>query len=196
MQQKLGRRIDTQPYYTIAARSADRLVLVSHPGANRRPGQVRAISGALLVLAAIVLFFSGFAWNAQALGGSFGGVLFSALLAGLLGGAGYRRLIGGIAIASTRNTLTVDLSNQSIIYTQYDRISGERQQTLPLGTVTAIDLREQRLLSGGLLQRRLPIAVLGLQTQERNFWIVDSAAEARHLEELKAAFEELLGKTS
>jgi hypothetical protein len=194
MQQNLGRRLDRHPYYIIVERLPDRLVLESRPDANRPLGLRRALGGALLLLAAIALFFAGFAWNAQALGGSFGGVVLGALAAGLLGGAGYRRLIGGIAIASTRNRVVADRLVASIIYSQRARIGGERQQSLPFSAVEAVLLREQGLLSGSLIQRRIRIAVLGLQTHDHGFWIVDSAADAAQLEDLKAAFEEILGE--
>ncbi|NJM08985.1 hypothetical protein HC891_26490 [Candidatus Gracilibacteria bacterium] len=108
---------------------------------------------------------------------------------------GYRRLIGGIAIASTSNGITVDRDAGNIVYTQRNRVGGERTQSLPLATVAAVVLREQRLLSGSSIQRHLSITVLGLQISDGGFWIVDSAVDPRELDDLKRALEDAVDKT-
>lgn len=189
-QQRLGRRLGLEPYYTVAERSAGRLRLESRPEANRGPGRrIMAVGVALLAVAALVLISgllamgSGVGFAAGALGASVGG---------LLGAFGYQRALGGYAVITTRNAVLADAAEAAVVFTQGSRVAPERTQRLAFGEITALRLRRRPLKVGAAGALR-PIVALELVAAGERVWIVDSAEDAERLRAAAEGLSDVLG---
>lgn len=193
-QQRLGRRPGIEPYYTIAEQTATRLVLQSRPDANRRAGYAIIIRGGALFGLALLIIVSGFMGGALMPGGSFATLAFVVVIGGILGGLGFRRIIGGVAVASTTNRITVDADAGAITYAQVNRVARERTQALPIAAVEQLRLRSSVLIRGGMVSRRDPIVVLELVTSSGTAWFVDSAADRSALEPAATGLAAVLGR--
>ena len=187
--QLLGRRLGPRPDYTLS-RSDAQVTLASRPDQLRRPGIRIAIGGGLLLLGALLLIISGALAAGQ--GGGIATVAVVTLFAGLLGGLGGRRLVGGIAVASTRNTIVADAAGRTVTYSQVNRVARERSQQLTGDQLRSLRLVSRRLLTGGLIQRRIPIVVLELVLIAGDPWIIDSAADPTLLSEVAEALATVL----
>jgi hypothetical protein len=188
--QLIGRRLGIEPYYAVTMRSPKRVELHSHPQEVRRPGLRIALGGAALLAVGLLLLISA-ALNAGR-GDSFANVALVVALGGLLGGIGGRRLLGGIAVATTRNSIVADATERIIVYTQSNRVARVRSQYLHFDQVRNLRRVERTLLTSGPLQRRVPLIILEFVLVEGEAWLVDSAADGAKLNEAAEALAEVL----
>lgn len=184
-EQRVGRRLGLEPYYTLTERSELRLHLESRPTANQSVGRLMIAIGLLLLLIALIIAISGLV--SAATGAGFAVAAFAALLAGLIGGFGYQRMVGGYAIVTTQNSISCDAESGTMVFQQRSNVGRERFQRLFFAQVDGLQLRRRPLLTGGLLRRIEPIVVLELLVADQ-IWIIDSAAD---LEALRPTAEAL-----
>ena len=174
--QILGRRLGVEAYYQLAqSDNSEEVVvrLVSHASHNRQIGLQIIIGGGVLSIFALAFLISGAVMAGQ--GGEFSLVALVIVLGGIFGGFGARRLIGGVAVLTTTNT--IELDTQDLRFMQHDRVGGSRQQRLAREEIAGLQLRQRMLLTGGLVQRRVPIAILTVIDRANNLWLIDSAAD-------------------
>ncbi len=174
-QQIIGRRPGLEPYYAIAEQSSSRVLLQSHPRANTKAGGGIAVRGAIMVVLAILLLYMGFVSSAPGAGGGLGVLLVLLIIGGVLGGMGVVRIVGGLAVATTENIITIDAEQGVIEYTQTNRIARPRTQTLSFGSIGRLQLRPRLFVTAGWLSRRYRIVALELVTDKEQIWLVDSA---------------------
>jgi hypothetical protein len=173
--QILGRRLGLEPYYTVEEQTDTRLLLRSRPDANRRAGRKFAGCGTTVLLLSLTFYCISFVSSQGQLGPYLTGTI-CALPFGIIGGVG---LIGGLAIAKTVNTITIDKDERQVIYTQKSR--RERTQRLGFDQITRVRLRTQRFNASFFLRREQPIRVLLLVTDADQEWVLDSSVEDEHL---------------
>lgn len=189
--QRVGRRLGVEPYYAITERGPGLLRLESRPDANRGPGRgIIGTGAALLAVAALVAVSALFAAGA---GAGFATGALGAAVGGLLGALGYQRVLGGYAVATTRNRIVADAGAGELRLTQSSKIGRERGQALPLAQVRALRLRRRPLATGGPLRRVRPIVALELVADGDEVWIIDSAADPEQLRPVAEALAEVLG---
>ena len=176
--QRIGRRLGLEPYYTVAEQSELRLRLESRPTANQSVGRLTIATGLLLLLVGLIIAISGLL--SATTGSGFTVVAFAAVLAGLIGGFGYQRMIGGYAILTTQNSISCDAESGTITFRQCSRVGRGRAQRLFFAQVSGLQLRRRPLLAGGVLRRIEPIVVLELLVADQ-IWIVDSATDPEAL---------------
>lgn len=190
--QTLGRRVGLNPYYTIAEQHGEpttRLVLQSQTAENQRVGRRYMIGslaiGALTPLTILVLYLVG----SQSVGDTcFGAALsWPAAMVGILG------FQAGRAIASTRNSITVDAEAQTMQYAQENQVHRPRSQTLHFDQIARLHLHPREVKQGRLLARRLSVWVLEVVTDEEYSWIVDSARDKAALQPLATALTGVAG---
>lgn len=187
--QLLGRRLGTEPYYTIAEYTDNWLLLRSRPEANVDVGRMFIAVGGVLILLAVGLFCVGMSSFIR--GGGPGPFLLSALISSPVGVLGILGFLGGLAISKTVNTIAVDVDQQTITYTQ--KAKRERQQVLDFDQIAYIRFSTRVINTAFILKRPQPVAVLELITNGNVPWIVDSAADPNALEPVTQALAKLLG---
>lgn len=186
--QKLGLRPGLEPYYAIAEQTPTRLVLQSRPGANALAGQAfLGCGGAILVLGVLIVFSSFFTSTRLA-----GDAICSGLLGWPFVFVALALLTGGRAISTTSNTITIDAETATVVYTQANRATRRRSQTLVFDQVARLRLRERTYTPPGLLRQPRPIVALELITDENFTWLIDSAANAAALQPLATAVAAVL----
>lgn len=190
-QQRLGRRLSAEPYYTIVERSPARLRLESRPEANRGAGR-RIIAGGVALMAAAALVAVS-ALFAAAAGMGFTSAALGATVGGLLGALGYQRAYGGYAVLTTRNSIIVDAAEAAVTFIQGNRVAPERVQRLTFAQIGALRLRRRGHSTGTLVRRERPVVALELVAELGSVWIVDSAEDPEQLRELALAMSEALG---
>ncbi|HMQ33205.1 MAG TPA: hypothetical protein PKD53_20905 [Chloroflexaceae bacterium] len=189
--QRLGRRLGVEPYYVVAERGPGLLRLESRPGANRAAG-LRVLAGAAaLLLVAAVVAVSGLA--SAATGSGFAVAALAAVVAGLLGGLGYQRALGGYAVLTTGNSIVCDAAAGAITYTQRSRVGAARDQRLAFAQVDELRLRRRPLATGWPLRRVRPIVAVELVVGP-HVWVVDTAADPEALRPAAEGLAEVLGR--
>lgn len=189
-QQRLGRRLGLEPYYTITERTPERLRLESRPEANQGPGRRIMAGGVALIVVAALIALS--AIVAAGAGAGFASAAFGAVLSGLIGAIGFQRAYGGYAVATTRNSIAADTAAATVTFTQGNAVAPERTQRLAFAHVAALRLRRRPFATGALLKRARPVVALEIVTVDQEIWIVDSAEDPEQLRELALALSELL----
>ncbi|MGQ9614215.1 MAG: hypothetical protein ACUVSL_10605 [Chloroflexus sp.] len=179
LRQRLGRRLSPLPYYEVIVAEPDRLHLRSYPQANRNHALPSFISGGLLMFFAMVILIAGVLAALQELGFAVAGL--SAALAGLLGGLGIQRLVGGYAIATTTNEISLD--SDTFVIRQVSRVGRPREQRIARTAIRGLRLRPYRIVTGGLIRRLQPVLVLEMLVGGE-VWILDSAAVPAALQPL------------
>lgn len=186
--QRLGVRLDTEPYYMVAEQTDSRLVLESRPGANAQAGRLPIGCGIgvmlLMPLIIVAMTIGG--------GGSAGSAVFGALLAWPFAAIGYLIWSSGRAVASTTNSITVDAAAQTIVYTQSNRVGRQRSQTLGFDQIDHLRLRVRPFVSAGFPRRRTQVVALEMLTDEGHIWLVDSAEASEPLRPVAEALGALL----
>ena len=190
--QRIGRRLGSEPYYTIAEHSELRLSLESRPAANQSVGRLTVVTGLLLLLIGLIIAVSGLV--SAATGSGFAVAAFAAVLAGLIGGFGYQRMVGGYAILTTQNSISCDQESGTITFEQRSRVGRDRAQRLFFAQVGGLQLRRRPLLAGGVLRRIEPIVVLELLVADQ-VWIVDSATDPEALRPTAEALATILQRS-
>jgi hypothetical protein len=185
--QRLGIRLDTEPYYEVAEQTDTRLVLHSRPGANTRAGRLPMGCGIGVVLLMPVII-AAIAMS----GGGVGSVVFGALIAWPFGAIGYLIWNSGRAVATTTNAIEFDAAQQKIIYTQSNRVGRPRSQTLAFDQIDHLRLRVRPFVSAGFPRRRMQVVALEMLTDEEHIWLVDSAEASEPLRPLAEALAALL----
>lgn len=188
--QRLGRRLGLTPYYNLSEHGAQRLRLESRPEANRRPGLAIIALGVALLLLAALIAISGLLAATRGAGFAVGAA--AAVVAGLLGGPGYQRVMGGYAVLSTHNSIVADTASATLRFDQRNRLAGERTQALRFAQIEALRLRRRPLLVGWPFRRAQPIVVLELLVGTQ-VWVVDSAIQPEQLRPAAEALSEILG---
>lgn len=188
--QRLGRRFANEPYYQIVEANADQLILESRPRANLAPALPALIGGGIFVVGALGTLIAAYWAGGQTPGGNFGSVALIATCMGLLGAFGFVTLFGGIAVATTRNRIVIDRAAGSVIYSQRNRVSSPRSQTLPLTEVKTVAQRTLNLQKPSGAPR--PMAIIELQLINGDPWLVDSAVEPTQLTPTLAALQRLV----
>jgi hypothetical protein len=194
--QRLGLRPGTEPYYQIAEQTDTRLVLQSRPGANRRAGYRFMARGVALLLLGLLFFCLTYTTLGQQAEGAFLSVAFGTVVLGVLGWFGLSGLVGGLAVATTTNTITLDTADQSLVYAQRSRVLRqvrERTQTLHREQVARLRLRPRAFKPPGLLQRVQSIMALEFVTDEGHVWLIDSADDPLALQPTATTFAQMLG---
>lgn len=179
LRQRLGRRLSPLPYYEVIVAEPDRLHLRSYPQANRSHALPSFISGGLLMFFAMMILIAGVLAALQELGFAVAGL--SAALAGLLGGLGIQRLVGGYAIATTTNEISLD--SDTFVIRQVSRVGRPREQRIARTAIRGLRLRPYRIVTGGLIRRLQPVLVLEMLVGDE-VWILDSAAVPAALQPL------------
>jgi hypothetical protein len=187
--QKLGLRLDNQPYYTIAEQTDTRLVLQSRPEANQPAGRFFMGTGIAVMLLAPVIIIAFFLISGQSVGGTFCGVGLAIPFAFV----GLVRWTGGRAIASTNNSITVDTEERTLVYRQMNNVGRQRSQTLLLEQVHHLRLRQRQFRGPGFPPRTETVTALEFVTDEEFVWLVESASNAADLEPKAAALQSILG---
>jgi hypothetical protein len=186
--QRVGIRLDTEPYYEVAEQTDTRLVLHSRPGANATAGRLPMGCGIgvvlLMPLIIAALTISG--------GGGVGSVVFGALIAWPFGAIGYLIWNSGRAVATTTNAIEVDAAQQKIVYTQSNRVGRTRSQTLAFDQIDHLRLRVRPFVSAGFPRRRTQVVALEMLTDEGHIWLVDSAEASEALRPVAEALGALL----
>lgn len=184
--QVLGKRMGLEPYYTVAESTDTRFILRSRPGANVRAGRIFMGCGSLLALLSISLFCLSYTSSMEDFSAFFSGMIL-AWPCGVVGGLG---VIGGLAIAKTVNTITVDASTRTITYMQKAR--RERTQVLSFDQIASVRLSPQLFTPPGFIRRPQYIFVLEFVTHEDNSWLIDSAMDSDVLLPVAEAIEKLV----
>jgi len=186
--QRLGIRLDSEPYYEVTEQTDTRLVLTSRPGANAAAGRLPmgcGIGVALLMPLIIVATTIG--------GGGPGSVVFGALIAWPFAAIGYLIWNSGRAVATTENSITVDAEQQKITYMQRNRIGRTRSQTLAFDQIDHLRLRVRPFVTPGWPRRRMQVMALEMVTDEDHMWLVDSAETGTAVRPVADALREMLG---
>lgn len=191
-QQRLGRRLGLDPYYELAEQSETLLRLESRPEANRQIGLVLLSLGVALLIVGLAMALSGLI-SAMA-GAGFAVAALATVLAGLIGGFGYQRIIGGYAILTTRNQIICDSAEGTITFWQGSKVGRARAQRLFFAQVSGLRLRRRPLVVGWLLRRVRPIVALELSVGDQ-IWIVDSAADPEVLRPSAESLATILGQS-
>ncbi len=186
--QRLGLRLETEPYYTIVEQTETRLVLCSRAGANYPTGRMFMNQGALLAVLTPLIMLAFFIGGSQ----SAGDVLFGALLGWPFALLGLMRWTGGRAVATTENSITIDTAAQTLIYQQTNTANRLRSQTLYLDQIDHLRLRPRLFRPPGLFRRPRPVVALEFVTDEQFTWVVDSAADAEALRPTAQAMAAIL----
>jgi hypothetical protein len=184
--QMLGKRMGLTPYYSIAENTASRLILRSQPGANARAGYIFAGCGSILTLISISLFCLGYTSSMDDFSAFFSSMLLS-WPCGVVGGLG---VIGGLAIAKTINTITIDTNERTIIYSQKAR--RERTQMLDFDQIAYLRMSTQAFYPPRFVRRLHTIAVLECITDEQHAWLIDSASDVEAIEPVADALCQIL----
>lgn len=179
LRQRLGRRLSSLPYYEVIVAEPDRLHLRSYPQANRSHALPSFISGGLLMFFAMVILIASVLAALQELDFAVAGL--SAALAGLLGGLGIQRLVGGYAIATTTNEIALD--SNTFVIRQVSRVGRPREQRIARTAIRGLRLRPYRIVTGGLIRRLQPVLALEMLVGDE-VWILDSAAVPAALQPL------------
>lgn len=187
--QVIGKRVGLDSYYVITEHTADRLVLESPPHANRKAGYTFATVGGALLLLSVSLFCVSYISSMGELGPFLMGMICSWPF-GVLGGVA---IIGGLAIARTINTITIDSHEQKITYMQKSRRA--RTQNIAFAEVDRVRLSWQRFVPPGIFVRPRQIAVVELITNDDDVWVVDSSTDAAALVPTATALAEVVGVT-
>lgn len=190
-QQRLGRRLGVEPYYTIAEQTPARLRLESRPEANQGPGRRIMAGGIALIAVAALVAFS--AILAAATGAGFASAALGATVGGLLGALGYQRAYGGYAVLTTRNAVVADAAEAEVTFTQGNRVAPERTQRLAFAQIGALRLRRRPYATGALVRRELPVVALEIVAEQGSVWIIDSAEDPEQLREVALGLSEVLG---
>jgi hypothetical protein len=177
--QRLGRRLALTTYYQINEQRDDYLQCESFANANQQAGIGILAGGAVLMLLAVVIVFSGFSAGAQ--GGGFGAYAIATIIGGLLAGFGYRQIVGGYAVMTTRNTLIADGAEQELRLEQTNRIAGERIQRIGFAQISGVRLRRRPLIIGRILRRVIQIVALEIIVDEEHVWVIDTDIEVEQL---------------
>jgi hypothetical protein len=188
-QQRLGIRLDVEPYYEVIEQTDTRLALQSRPESNAAAGRLPmgcGIGVALLMPVIIVAMTIGG-------GGGIGSVLFGTLLAWPFAAIGYLIWNSGRAVATTNNTITVDAEQQKIVYTQSNRVGRMRSQTLAFDQIDHMRLRVRPVVLPGFPRRRTQVVALEMVTDEGYTWLVDSAESGGPIRPVATALVEILG---
>jgi hypothetical protein len=170
--QVLGLRISPEPYYTLAEHTDTRLVLQSRPDANQGPGRAFMGCGALVMLITPAIIISLFIGGSQ----SPGDACFGSILSWPFAVIGFLGIISGRALATTINTITIDTQEQTIVYTQTNRVNRRRSQTLQLEQIVELRLRQRWYKPSVPFRPRQQVVALEIITDEGYTWLVDSAA--------------------
>lgn len=195
--QRLGLRPGTAPYYQITEQTESRLVLQSQPGANARAGYRFIARGVVLLVLGLIFFCISYSNLAADAENAFLSVAFGTVVLGMLGWFGLNNLVGGQAIATTVNQITLDTAAQTLVYAQRSRVVRrvrERTQTLQLDQVARLRLCPRSYRAPGMGQRVQSITALEVVTDEGYPWLVDSATDAAALAPTANALAALLGK--
>lgn len=187
--QRVGRRLGLEPYYTVTTQDHECLQLTSRPEANRTMAFTTIAVGTTLMIVGLSLALSGIA-SATA-GAGFGVAAIAALLAGLIGGFGYQRIIGGYAILTTHNRITCDRSAGTITFWQDSKIGRAREQRLFFAQINGLRLRRRPLAVGWPLRRVTPIVALELTVNDQ-IWVIDSASDPEALRPAAEGFATIL----
>jgi hypothetical protein len=187
--QRLGIRLDTEPYYEITEQNDTRLVLQSRPGANAAAGRAPKGCGIGVMLLMPVIIVAVMIGG----GGGVGSAVFGALIAWPFAAIGYLIWNSGRAVATTRNMITVDAAQQKITYTQSNRVGRMRSQTLAFDQIVQLRMRVRPFVPPGMLRRRTQVVALEMLTDEGHTWLVDSAETKGQIASLASALAELLG---
>jgi hypothetical protein len=187
--QRLGIRLDTEPYYEIIEQNDMRLVLQSRPGANVSAGRVPKGCGIGVMLLMPVMIVAVMIGG----GGGVGSAVFGALIAWPFAAIGYLIWNSGRAVATTSNTITVDAAQQKIVYTQSNRVGRMRSQTLAFEQIDHLRLRVRPFVPPGMLRRRTQVVALEMVTDEGHTWLVDSAETDEAVRPTAIALAEVLG---
>jgi hypothetical protein len=107
---------------------------------------------------------------------------------GIVGGLG---LIGGISLARTVNTITIDRASRTITFMQQSRRA--RRQTLRFDQVVRLCMRSVPFNTSFFLQRYRQIAALFFVTDETFSWLIDSAADSQALAATASAISDMVG---
>ncbi len=185
--QVIGKRVGLDSYYGITEHTTDRLVLESPPHANRKAGYTFATVGGTLLLLSLSLFCISYISSMGELGPFLMGMICSWPF-GVLGGVA---IIGGLAIAKTINTITIDAHEQKITYMQKSRRA--RTQHIDFAEVDRVRLSWQRFVPPGIFVRPRQIAVVELLTNDDDVWVVDSATDPTVLVPIATALAEMVG---
>ncbi|MCU0492472.1 MAG: hypothetical protein MUD01_12830 [Chloroflexaceae bacterium] len=188
--QLVGRRLGREPYYTIISQEEGRLVLQSNPDANTPMGNKVLRRGIIFLVLAVFLVVVGFMGTAQ--GAGIGPLLVTVAIAGLLGGLGLTRAVGGYAIRTTQNRIEADADTGTLRFSQQSKVGKVREQTVEFARISAVRLSQRRLLSDAA--RATQIVALELLVDGESVWVVDSAEQAGPLLPTAQALAELLGR--
>ncbi len=188
LRQRLGRRLSTVPYYQVLVAEPDRLHLRSYPQANRSAALPLLVGGGVLMLVAMIVLIAGVLAALQELGFATAGI--SAAIAGLFGGLGIKRLVGGYAIATTTNEITLD--SETFIMRQTSRVGRPREQRIVRTAISGLRLRPYRIVTGGLIRRLQTVLTLEMLVGEE-IWIIDSAVVPAALQPVVNALALALG---
>lgn len=188
LRQRLGRRLSAVPYYQVLVAEPDRLHLRSYPQANRPAALPLLVGGGVLMLVAMAVLVAGVLAALQELGFAAAGI--SAAIAGLFGGLGIQRLVGGYAIATTTNEIILD--NESFTMRQTSRVGRPREQRVVRTAISGLRLRPYRIVTSGLIRRLQTVLTLEMLVGEE-VWIIDSAAVPAALQPVVNALALALG---
>jgi hypothetical protein len=191
-QQRLGRRLGLEPYYELVEQSEALLRLASRPEANRTPGLVLLGLGVTLMVVGLAMALSGLI--SAIAGAGFAVAALAAVLAGLIGGFGYQRIIGGYAILTTRNQIICDRAEGTITFWQGSKVGRARAQRLFFAQVGGLRLRRRPLVVGWALRRVRPIIALEMSVGDQ-IWIIDSATDAEALRPSAESLAAILGQS-
>ncbi|PDW03470.1 hypothetical protein [Candidatus Viridilinea mediisalina] len=190
-QQRVGRRLGLEPYYTVTAQDSAQLELTSRPEVNRTMALTTIGIGTTLVILGLSLAISGIA--SAIAGAGFGVAAIAAVLAGLIGGFGYQRIIGGYAILTTHNRITCDRNAGTITFWQDSKIGRAREQRIFFAQINGLRLRRRPLAVGWPLRRITPIVALELTINDQ-IWVIDSANDPEALRPAAEGFARMLDR--
>ncbi|RRR71086.1 MAG: hypothetical protein EI684_12055 [Candidatus Viridilinea halotolerans] len=188
-EQRVGRRLGLEPYYTLEAYDDANLHLASRPNANHAVGRLTIGGGFTLMILGLALALSGIASAAS--GAGFGVAALAAAIAGLMGSFGYQRMLGGYAILTTENRIVCDRSAGTVTFWQKSNVGRARAQRLFFAQISGLRLRRRPLATGWPLRRMVPIVALELLV-DNQIWVIDSAADAEALRPVAEGFATLL----
>jgi hypothetical protein len=141
----------------------------------------------------LALLVAGSGLYAAGSGVGFAAAALGAAVGGLLGALGYRQLLGGYAVLTTRNSIVADAADGALTFTQGNRVAPERTQRLAFAQIAGLRLRRRPLVVGLVLRRVRPTVALELLTRDDNVWIVDSAEDAEGLRGMAEGLSAVLG---
>jgi hypothetical protein len=186
--QRLGMRLSPEPYYAIVEQTPTHLELESYPGANAKAGRLPMGCGVAVALLTPLIIFGLFIGG----GGEPGAVCFGAALGWPFAAIGFYIWASGRAVATTRNWITIDRDEQTIVYKQENNINRLRAQTLHFDQIDHLRLRPRPLMLSRFPRRVQQVIVLEMVTDEDFTWIVDSAANIEDIQPIAQGLAELL----